>query len=192
MVAPELLGLICVAAVRHGGSGSGERSAKGAWARLMELHTVCTLAGDRRTFQTSLGCAKNNTLALQTLEWSLNSGMVRNQDIYIPVGSVCRTDGKRPVGEESLAWSWFVASYDLLVEKKLAASLMNAILKNVLIAYVRSNRERETAHKFLIEKNVTSDVFKTFQQSMEIVDERRWRKEREEEVLLGMALASSE
>ena len=66
------------------------------------------------------------------------------------------------------------------------------ILKNVLIAYVRSNRERETAHKFLIEKNVTSDVFKTFQQSMEIVDERRWRKEREEEVLLGMALASSE
>lgn len=157
----------------------------------MELHTVCTLAGDRRTFQTSLGCTKNMKLLLQTLEWSLNSGMVRNQDIYVPVGSVCRTDGKRPAGEESLAWSWFVASYDLLVEKNLAASLMNAILKNVLIAYVRSKNERSVAKKFLIDKNVTSDVLKTFQQSMEIVDERIWRKEREEGVLLGMALASS-
>ena len=174
-LAPELLGLVCIACVRNDTTDA-------TWKKLMLLHSVATLAAEKRTFQSALGCAKSSELMQQTLEWAVNSGMVRNQDIFVSVASVARTDSKRGEKERSVVWEWFTSSYGTLVDKKLANSLMNSILSSA-VSFVRNETDKKVVEMWLKKVEASSDMLKTYEKCMEKVDGVIGRREREEDVL---------
>lgn len=178
-IAPELLGIVCIACIRH------DKTDK-SWKKIMKLHNVATLAADKRTFQNALGCTKDINLMKQTLDWSINSGMVRNQNMFVPVGSIGRTDSKRKINEPSIIWEWFTSSYIQLKEKKLSNSIFNDILSSSLIGFVRNSDDQIIAKIWLDQQNVSNDMLKTFEKCMEKVDIIINRRLREETVLLNI------
>ena len=178
-LAPELLGLVCIACVRN------DRTDK-TWTKIMQLHAAATLAADKRTFQSALGSAKDTALMVATLDWAVHSGMVRNQNIFVPVAAVGRTDAKRQRDVPSVMWDWFTSVYETLVAKNLASSLMNSILGSVL-QFVRKKEDQTMVKEWLAQHEASSDMVNTFAKAMEkhaIVISRR---EREESVLLELS-----
>ena len=178
-LAPELLGLVCIACIRN------DRTDK-TWTKIMQLHAVATLAADKRTFQSALGSAKDTALMLATLDWAVNSGMVRNQNIFVPVAAVGRTDAKRQHNVPSVMWDWFTQVYETLVAKKLASSLLNSILGSVL-QFVRTKEDETMVKEWLAQNKASSDMVKTFDKAMEKIEIVISRREREESVLLELS-----
>ena len=189
-LAPELLGLVCIASVRS----DEKKISTQTWNKLMTLHSVATLAAEKRTFQSAVGCAKDKDLMERTLEWAVHSGMVRNQDIFVAVASVGRTDAKRAKEEDSVMWSWYQKTYMTLVKRKLASSLMNSIFGSVLNGFIRDGKDKEEVLAWLNHQSDESEegegrksMMKTFEKCMERVELTIARRDREGAVLRELA-----
>eukprot|EP00808_Paulinella_micropora_P026219 g54899.t1 len=133
----DLRGMVYKTAVQHGGTPNTE------WQAVRELFRRSDLSEEKRRCLTALGgCAGNPKLIGETLKWGLESGEVREQDLYILLESLSgHTQGRRAV------WAWLTGEWSEL-SAKYKQSGQNVIFSGLIGAALRGWSTLEAAEEF--------------------------------------------
>jgi len=91
------------------------------------------------------GATSSTALKQRTLEWAVNSGDVKLQDFFYPIGSVA----SNPEGA-NLCWQYFQTNFALLKAKlaKASPSLMDAVIVNCTSRFCTADKAAEMEEFF--------------------------------------------